>query len=180
MMKKRYTCITLFDEESLNKICNALSKLKAYDLCKVPYLKEPYTVDNRKEADTLPYHFTLSYWDEANKAEAIEVFNKIDMKKINLVIEDVKIKEGKDNSFNMYFSFSVTEELKQIQTQIYQKTKNEKFNPDTYLPHISVHSDKDYNKIVEMREIITEDFKPFTVSFDKLGLFEIYPAKRIL
>lgn len=179
-MKNRYTCITLFDEKSLKNIHDILSKLDTYELCKVPYLKQPYTVENRQEVDTLPYHFTLSYWDEANKAEAIEVFNKIDMKKINLVIEDVKIKEGKDNSFNMYFSFSVTEELKQIQTQIYQKTKNEKFNPDTYLPHISVHSDKDYNKIVEMREIITEDFKPFTVSFDKLGLFEIYPAKRIL
>lgn len=179
-MKKRYTCITLFDAESLNKICNTLSKLKDYNLCKVPYLKEPYTVDNRKEADTLPYHFTLSYWDEANKEEAIEVFNKIDIEKIDLLIEDVKIKQGNDNSFNMYFSFNVTDKLKQIQTQIYTKTKNEKFNPDTYLPHISIHSDKDYNKLVKMRDIIMQDFKPFIVSFDKVGLFEIYPAKKVL
>ena len=178
-MKKRFTCITLFDEESLNKISQVLIKLKG-NLCKVPYLKEPYTLDNREEADTLPYHFTLSYWDEENKAEAIKVFNTINIKRIELLIEDVKIKEGNDNSFNMYFSFNPPDELKQIIGQIYMQTMNEKFNPETYIPHISIHCDKDYNKLIKMRDTIMEDFKPFTVSFDKVGLFEIYPAKRIV
>lgn len=179
-MKNRYTCITMFDEESLNNIYKALLNLKDYDLCKVPYLKEPYTVDDREKADTLPYHFTLSYWDETNKEEAIEVFKQISIEKIDLLVEDVKIKEGNENSFNMYFSFDATKELKEIQTQIYTKTKNEKFNPNTYLPHISIHSDKDYNKLLKMKDIIMKEFKPFTVSFNKLGLFEIYPAKRIM
>ena len=76
-MKKRITCITLFDEESLNKIKKMLSKLENYNLCKVPYLKEPYTLENREEADTLPYHFTLSYWDENDREEAINYFKSI-------------------------------------------------------------------------------------------------------
>lgn len=53
-MKKRFTCITIFDKESIEKINKMLSKLKEYNLCKVPYLKEPYTLNNREEADTLP------------------------------------------------------------------------------------------------------------------------------
>lgn len=179
-MKKRFTCITIFDEESLNKIRNALSKLNSYNLCKVPYLKEPYTLDNREEADTLPYHFTLSYWDETDKEEAIKVFNTINIKRVEILVEEVKIKQGNDNSFNIYFTFTPPDDLKVIQQQIYNITNNEKFNPSIYLPHISIHSDKDYNKLIEMKNIIMQDFKPFTVSFDKLGLFEIYPAKKIL
>lgn len=179
-MKRRYTCIALFDEKSLEDIHNILSKLKTYKLCKVPYLKQPYTLNDRQEADTLPYHFTLSYWDENNKEEAIKIFNTIRMKRIEILVEGVKIKQGNEDSFNMYFSFTPNNDLKEIQSQIYSKTKNEKFNPDIYLPHISIHSDKDYNKLIEMRDVIMENFKPFRISFDKLGLFEIYPAKRIL
>lgn len=179
-MKKRYTCITLFDEKSLNEIYNILSKLAVYKLCKVPYLKYPYSLNDREKADTLPYHFTLSYWDENNKEEAIKIFKTIHMKRIEILVEDVKIKQGNEDSFNIYFSFTPNNDLKEIQSQIYSKTKNEKFNPDTYLPHISIHSDKDYNKLIEMRDVIMENFKPFRISFDKLGLFEIYPAKRIL
>ena len=105
-MKNRYTCITLFDEKSLKNIHDILSKLDAYELCKVPYLKQPYTVENRQKVDTLPYHFTLSYWDENNKETAIEVFKAITMKKIEILVEDVKIKAGNNDSFNMYFSFT--------------------------------------------------------------------------
>ncbi len=179
-MKKRITCITLFNEESLSKIKKILSKLENYNLCKVPYLKEPYTLEDRGEADTLPYHFTLSYWDEDNKEEAIKCFNSINMKKIDILVEAVKIKAGNENSYNMYFSFKPSNDLKEIQAQLYNMNKNEKFNPSTYTPHISIHIDKDYNKIIEMKNIIMENFEPFTISFDKIGLFEIYPAKKVL
>lgn len=179
-MKKRVTCITLFNEESLSKIKKILSKLENYNLCKVPYLKEPYTLENREEADTLPYHFTLSYWDENDREEAINYFKLINMKKIEILVEDVKIKEGNANSYNMYFSFTPSNDLKEIQTQLYNMTKNEKFNPITYIPHISIHTDKDYNKLTEMRNIIMQNFEPFPISFDKIGLFEIYPAKKVL
>lgn len=179
-MKKRFTMITIFDKESLDKIGTILHNTIQYNLCKVPYLKEPYTVNNREEADTLPYHFTLSYWDENKKEESISVFNSVNMKEIEILVEDVKIKEGNNKSYNMYFSFKPNEALKKMQADIYMKTKNEKFNPNTYLPHISIHSDKDYDKLTKIKDIIMKDFKPFTLSFNKLGLFEIYPAKRIL
>lgn len=179
-MRKRFTCIAMFDEESLEKISKAPLNIKNKDLCKVPYLKEPYTLENREIVDTLPYHFTLSYWDEDYKAQALNVFNTISIHKIELSVESIKIKEGNDNSYNLYFSFSVSDRLKDIQQQIYNITKNEKFNPNTYLLHISIHSDKDYEKIKEMKDILMKNFEKFTVSFDKLGLFEIYPAKRIL
>lgn len=127
----------------------------------------------------MPYHFTLSYWDEADKEEAIKIFNSINMKKIEILVEDIKIKE-EHNCFNLYFAFKPDEKLKEIQTQFYRNTKNEKFNPNTYIPHISIHADKDYNRLVEMRNKVKNDFKEFLLSFDKLGLFEIYPAKRVL
>ena len=80
----------------------------------------------------------------------------------------------------MYFSFTPNNDLREIQTQIYNMTRNDKFNPSIYTPHISIHTDKDYNKIIEMKNKIMQDFEPFTISFDKLGLFEIYPAKKVL
>ena len=179
-MRKRITCITIFDKESLNRINKVLLKLDKYHLCKVPYLIEPYTVKDRETADTLPYHFTLSYWDETKRDSAVEIFCTIHIPKIELLIEDVVIKEGNNGSYNMYFSFKINDQLKEIQNDIYRKTKNEKFNPDTYIPHISIHSDKDYNKLVKMRNILIRNFEKFIVSFDTLGLFEIYPAVKIL
>ncbi len=80
----------------------------------------------------------------------------------------------------MYFSFTPNNDLREIQTQIYNMTRNDKFNPSIYTPHISIHTDKDYNKIIEMKNKIMQDFEPFTISFDKIGLFEIYPAKKVL
>lgn len=179
-MKKRFTCIAMFDKESLERFETVLIGLSAYKLCKVPYLKAPYTLVDREESDTLPYHFTLSYWDEDLKEEAIKVYKIIRMNKVEIVVDSVEIKKGNDGSYNMYFAFTPNQSLKDIQEQIYNETKNEKFNPETYLPHISIHSDKDYGKLINMKEIIMKKFESFTVYFDRLGLFEIYPANRVL
>lgn len=178
-MRKRITCITIFDEESLYKINSILQTLNKYKLCKVPYLKEPYTLEDRKAADTLPYHFTLSYWDESEKEKALEIFNTINIQTIEIVIKEIIIKKGNADTYNMYFSFDPTDRLKEVQRYLYEKTKNEKFNPNTYLPHISIHSDENYQKLIEMKNILMKDFEEFTISFSSLGLFEIYPAKRI-
>lgn len=58
-MNERITFISMFDNNNLAKIEN-YTKIIDDKLCKVPFVK---TVDNREEADTLPYHFTLSAWD---------------------------------------------------------------------------------------------------------------------
>ena len=55
----------------------------------------------------------------------------------------------------------------------------EKYNPDTFIPHITIHCDRDYNKIVKIKETINKNFLPFEVKFSEIGLFEIYPTKRL-
>ena len=42
-----------------------------------------------------------------------------------------------------------------------------------------IHCDRDYNKIVKVKETINNNFLPFEVKFSEIGLFEIYPAKRL-
>ena len=62
----------------------------------------------------------------------------------------------------------------------YREEEREKYNPDTFIPHITIHCDKDYNKIEKIKNILNKNFKPFKVRFSEIGLFEIYPAVRIL
>ena len=137
--------------------------------------KGPAVYSLRAQADKVRY--------QAEMKHTLEKIQNLHIRQdeiVEILVEDVKIKEGNANSYNMYFSFTPSNDLKEIQTQLYNMTKNEKFNPITYTPHISIHTDKDYNKLTEMRNIIMQNFEPFTISFDKIGLFEIYPAKKVL
>ena len=38
---------------------------------------------------------------------------------------------------------------------------------------------KDYEKLVKIKDTIMNDFTDFEVKFKQIGLFEIYPAKQI-
>lgn len=171
-MNERITFISLFDDINLEKINHYTKKIND-KLCKVPFGKN---VNNREEIDTLPYHFTLSAWDISCEENVIKELSKIVFPKLRLLINNIEIMNGKENSFVLCFSIETSEELKLLQSKIYQLLPSEKYNPKNFKFHITIHIDKDFNKIAFMREKLFESFVPFELEIDAFGLYEIYPA----
>jgi 2'-5' RNA ligase len=172
-MNKRITSIALFDKQSLEKLEDITNTLDM-KFCKVPYREE-----EREKLDTLPYHFTFCVWDVQDKDKAIDTFKEVNCKEIILNIIGLRIKESYNNSWNLYFDMEQNVELYRLQKEIYSKSRIEKYNPDTFIPHITIHCDRDYNKIIDLKKKLDKDFIPFKVRFDNIGLFEIYPAERL-
>ena len=176
-MDRRITCITLFENNDLRKINNIVSLLDE------KLNKVPIHIENRENVDILPYHITLSTWDITEKEKVIELLKTIPIKNIVLEINDIKIKQyhkGYSNSYNLYFSVKENQEIYEIQKYIYSKLPSEKYDPDKFTLHISIHSDNNYEKLLKMQKKILKNFQSFKVEFKELGLYEIYPAKRIL
>lgn len=174
-MNERITFVSIFDNNNLAKIEFYIKQINQ-KLCKVPFGKN---VDNREKADTLPYHFTLSVWDISDEENVIKELAKIKFPKLRILINDVEIMNGKENSYVLYFNVEKNDELKKLQEVIYQVLPSKKYNPTNFNFHITVHIDKDYNKIISMKEKILENFIPFELEVDTFGLYEIYPAKLI-
>lgn len=174
-MNERITFISNFNDINLKKI-EYYTKEIDYKLCKVPFGKN---VDNRDEADTLPYHFTLSAWDISYEDEITNELSKIEYPKLKIFINGIEIMDGKENSYVLYFSIEKNEELKLLQQKIYDILPSEKYNPDNFNFHITIHIDKDYNKIISIKEKLLEKFVPFELEVNTFGLYEIYPAKLV-
>jgi len=174
-MNDRITFIAVFSDVYLKKIENYTKEIND-KLCKVPFGKNVY---NRYEADTLPYHFTLSAWDISNEENTIKTLSKIEYPKIKLFINGIDIMNGKENSYVLFFNIEENKELKLLQQKIYDVLPNEKYNPNNFNFHITIHIDKDYNKIISIKEKILEKFVPFELEVNTYSLFEIYPAKLI-
>lgn len=172
-MSKRITSIALFDDESLDKL-NKKVNIVHDKFCKVPYKEE-----NRERLDTLPYHFTFTVWDAKEKDTAIDIIRNIKFNQIKLNIIGVNVKKSFNESWNLYFQIERNQELYKLQKQIYNSARMDKYNPDIFIPHITIHCDKDYNKINRIKEMLNKDFISFEIKFSEIGLFEIYPAKRI-
>ncbi len=175
-MRERVTFISIFDDFNLQKI-NHYTKEINDKLCKVPFGQN---VANREEVDTLPYHFTtLSAWDISYEDKVINDLSKIKYPNLKILINNIEIMNGKENSFVLYFSIEQNEELKLLQSKIYQILPSEKYNPDNFKFHITIHIDKDYNKINSMKEKLLENFIPFELNVGEFNLYEIYPAKLV-
>lgn len=172
-MRKRITSIALFDNESIEKLKEKVDKIDKR-LCKVPYREE-----NRENLDTLPYHFTFCVWDIKEQNKAAEIIKNIKFEEITINIIGVSIKESFNDSWNLYFEIEKNNELYKLQKEIYTCAKIEKYNPDIFIPHITIHCDKNYDRVKKLKEIIGKNFKTLKVKFSEIGLFEIYPAKRI-
>ena len=174
-MNERITFISVFNDISLEKIEHYIKKIND-KLCKVPFGRN---VDNREEADTLPYHFTLSAWDIFCKEKVIDELSKIEYPKLKILINDIGIMNGKENSYVLYFDIEKSEELKLLQSKIYQMLPSKKYNPENFNFHITIHIDKDYTKIITMKKKLLENFTPFELEVDTFCLYEIYPAKLV-
>jgi len=175
-MNERITLISNFDKDSIIRIEGILCVIKNIQLCKVPFGKN---VINRKEADTLPYHFTFSVWDIALEKGILASLDKIKFESFQIKVKDIKIMNGKEDSYVLYFEVESNEYLRKLQKEIYEIKPVSKYNPETFKFHITIHIDKDYDKIKSMQEKLKENFESFNLVVESLGLYEIYPAKLI-
>lgn len=173
-MNSRIPLVALFDKNSLDKINLYINKIEE-QLCKVPFGRNV----NRMDVDTLPYHFTLSSWDIKEENYVVKELTKIKFNKFNVLVDDVEIMNGKENSFVLCFHIKPNNMLRKLQKSIYNILPNENFNPEKIKFHITIHIDKDYEKIIRIRETLLKDFIPFELEVNTLGLFEIYPAKMV-
>jgi len=174
MDNRRITCITMLNDKSIKCLKEKISGI-GFKLCKVPY-KEI----NREEKDKLPFHATICVWNDGNKKEIRKFMNNINIPNIKLKIVGTKIKESYGDSYNLYFEFEKNNEFRKIQEIVYEYSKIEKYNPDIFIPHITIHIDMDYSKILELQNYIMKNFQPFEVEFNSLGVYEIYPPIKIL
>lgn len=174
-MNERITLVSLFDEDSTNRIKKVIS-ITNEKVCKVSFGKN---ISDRYINDTLPLHFTISAWDIKNENLVISKLKMIKFPKTKIEIDGIEIMNGKENSYVLYFSIKENAELKKILEDIYSVVPSEKYNPKSFIFHITIHIDKDYNKILDMKNILEKNLDNMKLIVDKFGLFEIYPAKLI-
>ena len=170
----RITLITKFKEQELNKINNQLKKIH-YHMCKVPY---GINDELRNEIDNLPYHFTIFATDKQNESKLLNIANNIKVDTITLRINDIKIMNGKNNSFVLYFAIEENKNIKELQRKFFLQIPGENYDPDKFTFHMTLHIDKDENIINDLKEKIKLNFKPFDLKFDDLVLYN-YPGDMI-
>ncbi len=174
-MNERITLVSLLNYDDLEKI-NSIIKVVNEQLCKVPFGKN---VSDRIKVDTLPYHFTLSSWSIKKTDFIIEELSKINFNSFKVNIDDIGIMNGAENSYVLYFKIKKSNELKSLQQKIYHILPNKWYNPDNFQFHITITIDKDYEKIIKIKNKLDKVFIPFVLEIGSIGLFEIYPANLI-
>lgn len=174
-MNERITLVSLFNQMSLDKI-NCIIKDIKDPLCNVPFGKN---VDNREEVDTLPYHFTIFSWSIKKEKEVMDFLDNISFEPFKVLIEKIEIVNGNEDNFELRFCIRNNTQLYEIQNKLFSKYNSKYYIPDNFNFHITIHIDKDYNRIVSIKEKILRNFKPFELEIDTLGLYEIYPAKLV-
>lgn len=174
-MNEKITLVSLFNQDNLNKISNITNQIQEV-FCKVPFGKN---VDDRFKADTLPYHFTLSAWDINKENFIINELSGISFNKFKIIVDSIGIMNGKENSYVLYFNIMINKELKLLQEKIYNISPSEKYKPDNFQFHITITIDKDYDKIIKIKNELEKIFTSFELEVNTFGLFEIYPAKLV-
>lgn len=169
-MNKRITLITFMEQNEINKIENLMSVVKE-NTCKVPY---GINDKNRYEIDNLPYHFTIFATKKENQDKILEIGEKVNIDKIQLKVNDIKIMDARDNSYCLYLSIEENKKIKELQRIFHNEFPKEPYNPDNFIFHVTLHIDKDYSKILELKNILKQNFNPFFLRFNMMALFN-YP-----
>ncbi len=172
-MQDRITLISKISKEDFQKLNYYINELPN-NLCKVPYGKK---VKNRYEADTLPYHFTIFSWSIQKEEELIEYLNEFTFQPIKVLVEDIRVVSGAEESYQLRFTLKKTKELYAIQRNITKRFPSTFYNPNNYSFHITIHITKDYNEIVAMQNKLKQSFTPFSITINCLELYKIYPAQ---
>lgn len=173
-MIHRITLISFIEKNEINKVEQLMSKINE-NTCKVPY---GVNDERRYEIDNLPYHFTVFATDKENENKMLEIAENINIDKIQLKVNDIKIMNAKYDSYCLYLSIEENDQIRELQRIFYKEFPKEKYNPNYFTFHMTLHIDKDYNKILKMQNILRQNFKPFSLEFDMLALFD-YPGEMI-
>lgn len=173
-MSKRITLISFIEKNEIRKVEQLMKNIKE-DTCKVPY---GINDEKRYEIDNLPYHFTIFATNKENQDKLLEIAESINIDKIRLKVNDIKIMNALYDSYCLYLSIEENQQIKELQRIFYKEFPKEKYNPDNFVFHMTLHIDKDYNKILKMQDILKQNFTPFSLEFNILALFD-YPGEMI-
>ncbi len=173
-MSKRITLISFIDQNETRKIEN-LMNMTTENTCKVPY---GINDEKRYKIDNLPYHFTIFATNKENQDKILEIAESINIDKIQLKVNDIKIMSAKYDSYCLYLSIEENKSIKELQKTFYEEFPKEKYNPDNFIFHMTLHIDKDYNRIINLQKTLKENFKPFFLEFNTVALFD-YPGEMI-
>lgn len=173
-MSKRITLISFIEKNEIRKVEQLMENINE-NTCKVPY---GINDEKRNEIDNLPYHFTIFATNKENQDKLLEMVKNINIDKIRLKVNDIKIMNAKYDSYCLYLSIEENQSIKELQRIFYKEFPKEKYNPDNFIFHMTLDIDKDYNKILNLQRILKNKFKPFFLEFDTLALFD-YPGEMI-
>lgn len=173
-MSKRITLISFIEKNDIRKIEQLMSNINK-NTCKVPY---GINDEKRYEIDNLPYHFTIFATNKENQDKLLEIAENINIDKIRLKVNDIKIMNALYDSYCLYLSIEENQQIKELQRIFYKEFPKERYNPDNFVFHMTLHIDKDYDKILKLQRILKENFESFFLEFNKLVLFD-YPGEMI-
>lgn len=173
-MNKRITLISNLRQSELKKIYGLVSDTK-FKTCKVPYGIDD---GHRYDIDNLPYHFTIFATDKENQDKFIDLIRTVNIGTIKLKINTVEIMNGKYDSYVLYLGIEENENLRNLQRIFYYKFPKEHYNPKSFIFHMTLHIDKDYDTIKILQNKILEKFEPFYLEFDEMALYN-YPGEEI-
>lgn len=118
--------------------------------------------------------------NEINKIENLMSVVKENTCKVPYGINDTNRYEI-DNlpyHFTIFATKKENQQIKELQRIFYNEFPKEPYNPDNFIFHITLHIDKDYSKVLELKNILKQNFKPFFLRFNMLALFN-YPGDMI-
>ena len=167
----RITLISYFEERELNKIFKIVDNID-FKMCKVPY---GINDEKRYEIDNLPYHVTIFATNKANEKQVLDILNDLNVDKIILKINEIKIMDGRNNSNVLYLGIEQNDDIKNLQRLFYEKIPEEKYNPDNFVFHITMHIDNNKHLIYNLYKKLQANFKPFFLEFNTLALYN-YPG----
>lgn len=173
-MSKRITLISFIEKNEISKVEQLMSNINE-NTCKVPY---GINDEKRHEIDNLPYHFTIFATNKENQDKMLKIAEKINVDKIQLKVNDIKIMNARYESYCLYLSIEENQRMKELQKIFYNQFPKEKYNPNDFVFHMTLDIAKDYNKILNLQKILKENFKPFFLEFNAVALFD-YPGKMI-
>ena len=173
-MSKRITLISFIEKNEISKVEQLMSNITE-NTCKVPY---GINDEKRYEIDNLPYHFTIFATNKENQDKVLEMAESINIDKIQLKVNDIKIMNAKYDSYCLYLAIEENQQIKELQRIFYKGFPKEKYNPDDFIFHMTLHIDKDYNKVLNLQKRLKENFNQFFLEFNILALYD-YPGKMI-
>ena len=173
-MSKRITLISFIEKNEIKKVEELMSNIKE-NTCKVPY---GINDEKRYEIDNLPYHFTIFATNKENQEEILKIAESINIDKIQLKVNDIKIMNVKHNSYCLYLSIEENQQIMELQRIFYREFPKEKYNPDDFNFHMTLDIDKDYNKVLNLQKTLKENFKSFFLEFNTVALFD-YPGDMV-